>query len=123
MNVSKFSLNTIRRRVLFIVGLATGPVAIGMPDSAMATSQTGQITQIMQTGSRYFIYLTGDRDHLSCDCCNRWEITIGSRESDAMIAAMLTAFTTGKTVMIQGTGTCVAGSADTEGVALYTVLQ
>ena len=123
MNISAVAQRLLSRSMLLPYAITATLAAICTPQAAMASDQTGQIVEIQQTGNRFFVFLSGERTRPTCDCCNRWEVTIGSEGSDAMVAALLTAFTTGKIVEIHGTGACVGSSNDTEGFWLYSVHQ
>lgn len=102
--------------------LVAGTIVTLSPQGAMASDQSGQVTAIQQIQNRFFFYLDGARTgRPSCDCCGRWEILVGTPESQSMVAAIMTAFAARKTVQIYGTGSCVSPANDTEGVNLSSV--
>lgn len=84
---------------------------------AHASEQTGTITKVVMNSGRVLFWMSGTRTtRPSCDCCSRWEITVGDANSQALMSLVMTAYAGGKTVYIDGTGTCVGGPNDTEGV-------
>lgn len=86
-------------------------------NAAWASEQSGKVTYVAQTGSRFLFGLTGSRGtRPGCDCCGRWEIVVNSVESQSKVATIMTAFSTQKPTSISGTGACAGGANDTEEV-------
>jgi len=90
--------------------------------SAQASTQSyGYITGFITTGNRYLIYMNGSRTaRPACDCCARWEIDGSTAMGQTNVSLLLTAYALHHTVQIVGTGACVSGSNDTEGVSLIS---
>lgn len=98
-------------------------VALGLTvTSASASDQgPGYITTVQFVGSRVLFYVDAPRTtRPACDCCGRWEIDASNTTGQSQLSILLTAYSLRKPVQIYGTGTCVAGSNDTEGVNLFT---
>ena len=96
--------------------LATG-FSVMTPSPALASGQTGNVTYIALADSRILFQLTGSRTaRPGCDCCDRWEVSATTDQGRAILALLMTARAQGTPVEITGTGSCVAGSNDTEGV-------
>jgi len=91
-----------------------------MSVQAQASTQAASyVTRVQITGSRYLFFLDGSRtSRPACDCCNRWEVDGSTAAGQSMIATILTALSLHRLTTISGTGSCVPGSNDTEGVAL-----
>jgi hypothetical protein len=80
----------------------------------------GYITGVQFTGTRMFFTMSGTRGTPpGCSCCNRWELTNNTTSGQSQIAMVLTAYSLNRSVNVYGTGICVAGSNDTEGVNLF----
>ena len=94
--------------------------------SAQASTQDpGYITGFITlpnnagTGSRFLVYINSARSaRPSCDCCNRWEIDATTPLGQSYASLLLTAYSMHRLVKIVGSGACVSGSNDTEGVSL-----
>ncbi|MBB4096560.1 hypothetical protein [Sphingomonas kyeonggiensis] len=86
--------------------------------TATASDQKpGKVTSVQQTLNRFFFYTNGTRTaRPSCDCCGRWEIDANTAAGQAQISIVLTAYATQRTLEVAGTGSCVGGANDTEGV-------
>jgi hypothetical protein len=89
-----------------------------------STQDSGVITGFITlpnnagTGMRFLFYTDGARSaRPGCDCCNRWEIDSTTPIGQSWAALLLTAYGMHKTIKVIGTGTCVSGSNDTEGVS------
>jgi hypothetical protein len=68
---------------------------------------------------RFLVYSTGSRTaRPGCDCCNRWEIDSTTPIGQSWAALLLTAYGAHRPVKFFGTGTCVSGSNETEGVSM-----
>jgi hypothetical protein len=96
-------------------------ISMGTASPALASDQTGNITSIAMTAGRVFFWMSGARTGTkpSCDCCSRWEIVVNDANSQAKMAIILTAYAQGKAISVAGTGACVGGANDTEGVNYF----
>ena len=102
--------------------------ALVMSANAQASTQSyGYITGFVTlpntagTGTRLLIYANGPRDaRPACDCCGRWEIDSTTPIGQSWTALILAAYAAHHTIRFLGTGTCVSGSNDTEGVSLIS---
>lgn len=91
-------------------------------DTARASNQTGVVTKVAFAGPRFLFWVGGTRgSRPSCDCCNRWEIAVSDPNSQARMSLILTAYAQGKAIYVDGSGACVAGAGDTEGVGYFEV--
>lgn len=92
---------------------------VGLSGASASDQSAGLVTSVQQTGSRFFFYTTGARTaRPGCDCCGRWEIDPSTNAGQSQIAIVLTAYATQRPVAVAGTGSCVGGANDTEGVNL-----
>ncbi len=106
------------RRQLIAIALALGLTAT----SASASNQgPGYVTKVQFVGSRILFYVDGPRTaRPACDCCGRWEIDASNTTGQSQLSILLTAYALHNPVQIYGSGTCVVGSNDTEGVNLFS---
>ncbi|MCH7862858.1 hypothetical protein ACQKOH_18350 [Sphingomonas sp. NPDC092331] len=92
---------------------------LGLSGASASDQSAGLVTSVQQTGSRFFFYTTGARTaRPGCDCCGRWEIDPSTNAGQSQVAIVLTAYATQRPVAVAGTGSCVGGANDTEGVNL-----
>jgi hypothetical protein len=86
---------------------------------AYASGQAGTITSVAFTGGRLLFFMSGTRTGTrpGCDCCSRWEITVGDAYGQALLSIVMTAYAGGRSVSLSGSSSCVSGANDTEGVA------
>lgn len=113
----------IRFPLLQIVAFFVGIMGPAYP--AFASNQSGTVTLIAWADGRFFFSLNGARTGTvpSCSCCNRWEVKSNTDGGRALIAMILSAQGTGKSVTVLGSGSCVADTNDTEGVTYGEVLS
>lgn len=106
------------RRLFIALAVALSVTAT----SASASDQgPGYVTTVQFVGSRVLFYVDAPRTaRPACDCCGRWEIDGSSAAGQSQLAILLTAYALHNRVQIYGTGTCVAGSNDTEGVNVFS---
>jgi len=104
-------------RPLSGLALAIGILA-GLSAPAEASNQSGNVTSVAFVSGRVLFWLSGTKTGTipSCDCCGRWEITANSPNGQALMSIIMTAYAQGKQVALSGSGSCVVGSNDTEGV-------
>lgn len=109
-----------RQAVGFAIALLAGLGAT----PASASDQTGKVTSVAMAGDRVLFWMDGTRTGTrpSCDCCTRWEINVSDANGQAKMSLIMTAYAQGKTILLAGTGTCVAGPFDTEGVNYMAAL-
>ncbi|WP_156025007.1 hypothetical protein [Sphingomonas phyllosphaerae] len=102
---------------LFVIGVA------GSSTPALASNQGGLVTKVAFAGPRLLFWVSGARGGArpGCDCCNRWELAVSDPNGQARMSLVLTAYAQGKNISIAGTGACVAGANDTEGVDYFEV--
>lgn len=102
------------RRTSLFLGLGS----LLLATEAQASNQgPGYITNVEQAQSRFFFYMSGTRGtRPTCDCCGRWEIDASTAAGQSQIAILLTVYALHHTIQISGTGSCVVGANDTEGV-------
>lgn len=94
-------------------------LVLGLSGASASDQSAGLVTSVQQTGSRFFFYTTGARTaRPGCDCCGRWEIDPSTNAGQSQVAIVLTAYATQRPVAVAGTGSCVGGANDTEGVNL-----
>lgn len=101
----------------FLAGVA------GISQQAQASNQGGTITKVAFAGPRFLFWVNGGRGGArpACDCCSRWELAVSDPNGQARMSLILTAYAQGKNITIAGTGSCVAGANDTEGVDYFEV--
>lgn len=95
----------------------------GISQKAQASNQGGKITKVAFAGPRFLFWVSGGRDGArpGCDCCSRWELAVSDPNGQARMSVILTSYAQGKNISIVGSGSCVAGSNDTEGVDYFEV--
>jgi hypothetical protein len=89
-----------------------------MSSTANASSSGGgSISKLTPTsGGAFIFYQTGTRTtRPACSTQDRWAIDVSTNSGQALVAALLTAYSMGKQIAITGTGTCTVWE-DTETV-------
>jgi len=86
---------------------------------ASASSQSGYIGYVAFNNGRMLFGIGTKSGAPSCDCCNRWEIDGSTSTGQSQLSQVLTAYSLHRSVNISGTGTCVSGANDTEGINYF----
>jgi ammonia channel protein AmtB len=80
------------------------------------TSSVGQITGVLPHIGGFFFNMSSTRASApSCATANQWMINSATSQGQAMIAELLTTYTTSRRITVKGTKSC-AVCADTETV-------
>jgi len=106
------------RRGVFAMAAGSAVFAASVAPVSASGLASGTITSVVYTSGRVLFFTSGTRTaQPTCACCNRWEIDFTTAQAQSFVALLLTAYASGRNVTISGTGTCVGGANDTEGVA------
>jgi hypothetical protein len=111
----------MKKLAIFILKVLTiALVAIPVASSASQTSAAAPVTEIdiqINAGGQVIFYLSGTRSGMpACATTgNRWTFNGASAAGQAALSSIMTAYASGKQVMVYGTGVCDVW-ADTETV-------
>lgn len=114
-------MNNICRNILY--SLAGASALTFSPEVYASYSTSGSIYGISIEAGRVFFYTTGVRSAVpGCSTIpKRWVFNAATAEGQAMLAGLLTFYSTGKAIYVMGTGACTDWS-DTETVR-YVIRQ
>lgn len=116
-NLAARTLAVLRNNTI-VASVAALAVLAASATPSYASSQNGTITSVAFTSGRILFWMSGTRTTKpACDCCGRWEVSVADANGQALMSIIMTAYAEGKAVNLTGTGSCVTGANDTEGVS------